>query len=62
MRRTTAERGVVALRVLWIVLMVFLGALIVTGQISGFATVLYGVVALGVTFAERALRRNVRQS
>jgi hypothetical protein len=62
MRRTTAERGVVALRVLWIVLMVFLGALIVTGQISGFATVLYGVVVLGVTFAERALRRNVRQS
>lgn len=61
MKRTTAERGALALRVLWGVLMVGLGVLIVTSQISGFATALYGVVVLGVMFAERAVRRRFRQ-
>lgn len=61
MQRTNAERGAFALRILWVVLMVVLGVLIVTSQISGVATILYGVAVLGVMFAEKLLRGKNRQ-
>ncbi|SKB44193.1 hypothetical protein SAMN05660473_00719 [Arthrobacter sp. 49Tsu3.1M3] len=62
MKRTTAKRGVDALQVLWVVLVVIFGVLIVTNQISGFASSLYAVVVLGVVLAARALRRRRRRS
>lgn len=55
------QRTIAALRILWIALMAILLVLIVTSQIGGFATALYGAAVLAVMFAELALRRRTRQ-
>ena len=59
MKRTTAKRGVVTLQVLRVVIF---GLLVVTNQISGFASSLYARVVLGVMSAEKALRRKLRDT
>ena len=54
------QRTVIALRTLWIVLMVLLLVLIVANLIGGFGTALYGAVVLAVMGTELALRRRIK--
>lgn len=50
-------RSVIALRVLYWVLMAIFLLLIITSSISGYGTVLYAVVVMGVIAWERWLSR-----
>lgn len=51
------SRAVRALRALWLVLMVVLAVLMWNNLISGYGTVLYGLVVLAVVITEQVLRR-----
>ena len=55
------QRTVTALRILWVVLMLILGGLIITGSIGGFATSLFAAAILAVFIAELAVKRKVHQ-
>lgn len=52
---------ILALRALWVVLMLILGGLIITGSIGGFATSIFAAVILAVFIAELAVKRRVHQ-
>ena len=54
------QRTVTALRILWYALMAILLVLIMTGQIGGFAVIMYGMVTLAVIGIELALRRRIK--
>jgi hypothetical protein len=58
MQRTTV---ILTLRILWVVLMLILGVLIVTGSIGGFATSIFAAAILAVFIAELAVKRKVHQ-
>lgn len=54
------SRTVGALRALWLVLMVVLAVLMWNNLISGYGTILYGLVVLAVMFTEQYLARRQR--
>jgi len=55
------RRTVIALRVLWVGLMLIFGWLIITGSIGGFATSIFAAAILAVFIAELAVKRKVHQ-
>lgn len=56
------QAAVKILRVLWLALMGLLAILMWFQLISGFATILYGVVVLAVVITEQVLSHRLRSS